>query len=1123
MTFEEILDQAIAMLQRRGRLTYSTLKRQFQLDDAALEDLKNELIAGQRLAVDEEGNVLVWTGGAVSAPHQTEPPSTPPPHEAERRQLTVLFCDLVGSTTLSGQLDPEDLREVVRAYQAACAEVIQHFDGYIAQYLGDGLLVYFGYPRAHEDDAQRAVRAGLGIVEAMGTLNTQLAQEKGVRLAVRLGIHTGLVVVGEMGGGSRQEQLALGETPNVAARIQGLAAPDTVLVSTATYRLIAGFFECQDLGTPTLKGVTEPVPVYQILGESAAQSRLDVAGSTGLTPLVGREHEVGLLQERWAQSRDGLGQVVLLSGEAGIGKSRLVRVLTERVADEGVPWLTLRCSPYHTNSAFYPVIAHLQRLLQWDRPETPAARLDTLEQGLRTTGLPLEDIVPLLAALLSLPVPEQYPPLTLSPQRQKQKTQEALVAWLLAETARHPVLAVWEDLHWADPSTLELLDLLLDHVPMARLLLVLTARPEFRPPWAPRSYVTQLTLPRMPRRQSEEMVLRVTGGKPVPAEVLAQIVAKTDGIPLFIEELVKTILAAGLVQEDTGRYVLTGPLPPLAIPATLQDALMARLDRLAVVKEVAQLGAVLGREFSYELLRAVAPQDEGTLQQALAQLMEAELLYQRGLPPHATYVFKHALIQDAAYQALLKSTRQQYHARIAHVLEAQFPETVATQPELLAHHYTEAGLTAQAIPYWQQAGQHALQRSAPAEAIAHLTQGLAVLTTLPETPARLQQELDLQVALGTALRTTKGNAAPEVERPYTRARELCAQLGDTPQLFPVLRGLMLYYQGRGQLHTASQLGEQLLRLAQALPDPAHLLLAHFQLGWALCWRGEPAAARTHHTQALALYEPQAHRGLAVRYGGDLGVASGGYLARALWYLGYPDQALQRTQAARTLAQEVAHPISLAQALVHAAVVHQCRREVLAAHAQAAAGTTLATAQGFVQWVARGTVLHGWALALQGQGEAGLAEIRQGLATELATGSTLYQPYFLGLLAEAYGAGGHPAAGLAALAEALAVMDTTELRYYGAELYRLKGALLLQQAVPDAAQAAACFSQALDVARQQQAKSFELRAATSLARLWQSQDKCQAASELLAPVYEWFTEGFATADLQEAKALLEALT
>ena len=514
-------------------------------------------------------------------------------------------------------------------------------------------------PQAHEDDAQRAVRTGLGILDAMATLNARLEQTQGPRLAVRIGIHTGLVVVGTMGNGGRHEQLAMGETPNLAARLQSLAAPDTVAISDTTHRLVQGYVRGDDLGLHRLKGVETPMRVYRVVGESAAQSRLDVAGGTGLTPLVGREHEVGLLRERWAQSRDGLGQVVLLSGEAGIGKSRLVRVLTEHVADAGAPRLTLRCSPYHTNSAFYPVIQHLQRLLQWHRDESPAARLDTLEQALRTAGLPLEEGVPLLAALLTLPLPERYPPLSLSPQRQKQKTQEALVAWLLAEATQQPVLAVWEDLHWADPSTLELLGLLLDHVPTARLLLVLTARPEFRPPWAPRSYVTPLTLTRLTRPQSEEMVLRVTGGKPLPAEVHAQVVAKTDGIPLFVEELVKTILESGLVQEDAGRYALTGPLPPLAIPATLQDALMARLDRLALVKDVAQLAAVLGREFTYELLLAVAPLDEATLQQALARLVDAELLYQRGMPPRATYIFKHALIQDAAYQSLLKSRRQQ--------------------------------------------------------------------------------------------------------------------------------------------------------------------------------------------------------------------------------------------------------------------------------------------------------------------------------------------------------------------------------------------------------------------------------------------------------------------------------
>jgi class 3 adenylate cyclase len=767
MDFEEILAQTISLLRRQGRISYGALKRQFHLDDAYLEDLKVELIEAQQLAHDENGRVLVWAGE-----------TTPPPHaqvdqavqgkashierrgpEAERRQLTVLFCDLADSTRLAQQFDLEDLREVIRTYQATCVDIIQRFAGHVAQYLGDGLLVYFGYPQAHEDDAQRAVRTGLGILAAMETLNTRLVRDKGVHLAVRIGIHTGLVVVGEMGSGDRHEHLALGDTPNLAARLQGLAAPDTIVISDATSHLVQGYFTCQDLGTHLLKGIDTPVRVSQVVGESAAQSRLDVAGASGLTPLVGREAEVTLLRERWAQSTERLGQVVLLSGEAGIGKSRLVHVLTESVVAKGAPRLTLRCSPYHTNSAFYPVIDHLQRLTQWHRAESPEAKLALLEQTLQSAGLPLAEAVPLLAALLSLPLLDQYPPLTLNPPRQKQKTQEALVAWLLAEAAQQPVLAVWEDLHWADPSTLELLGLILDQAPTTRLLMVLTCRPEFRLPWAPRSYVTPLTLSRLTRQQIEEMVLLVTGGKPLPAEVVQQIVAKTDGIPLFVEELVKMILEAGLVREEAGRYVLTGPLPPLAIPTTLQDALMARL---ASVKDVAQLGAVLGREFAYALLRAVAPLDEATLQHGLAQLVEAELLYQRGLLPQATYLFKHALVQDAAYQSLLRSTRQQYHQRIAQVSEAQFLETATTQPELLAHHYTEAGLTAQAIPYWQRAGQRAVERSANLEAVAHLTKGLEVLTTLPDTPERAQQELVMQTTLGPALVAIKGQASPEV-------------------------------------------------------------------------------------------------------------------------------------------------------------------------------------------------------------------------------------------------------------------------------------------------------------------------------------------------------------------------
>ena len=750
MTFEEILDQAIAMLQRRGRVTYQTLRLQFQLDEEHLEALKDAILFAYPQVVDAAGRGLVWSGeaGAIppptpASPQSVEPPVTlaprvgttavappePQPPEAERRQLTVLFCDLVDSTVLASQLDPEELREVVRAYQEACAKVIARFEGHIAQYLGDGLLVYFGYPLAHEDDAQRAVRAGLGIVEALGQLNTRLAQERGVHLAVRLGIHTGLVVVGEVGGGTRQEQLALGETPNLAARLQGIAAPNTLVISAATLQLLGGFFTYQSLGTSVLKGLAQPIEVYQVLHESMARSRLEAAGSTGLTPLVGREQEVALLRERWAQVKDGLGQVVLLSGEAGIGKSRLVQVLKEQVATEPQAWLTpCQCSPYYQNTALYPLIDLLERVvLRFDREESPQQKLSKLEGHLVQYGFPLAEAVPLYASLLSIPLTADYAPLPMSPEQQKQKTLQALLTTLLRIAAQQPVLFVMEDLHWVDPSTLEFLSLLVDQGPTARILALFTFRPDFSPPWTGRSHLTQVTLPRLPRRQAAEMAGRVAHSKTLPAEVMEQVVARTDGVPLFVEELTKMVLESGLLQEREERYELTGPLPPLAIPTTLHDSLMARLDRLATVKALAQLGATLGREFSYALLQAVSPWDEGTLRRGLHQLVAAEFLYQQGLPPEATYRFKHALIQETAYQSLLRSTRQQYHQRIAQVLEARFPESCETQPELLAHHYTEAGLAEQAIGYWQRAGQQASDRSANLEAISHFTTGIELL------------------------------------------------------------------------------------------------------------------------------------------------------------------------------------------------------------------------------------------------------------------------------------------------------------------------------------------------------------------------------------------------------------
>jgi hypothetical protein len=603
------------------------------------------------------------------------------------------------------------LREVVRAYQAICAEVIQHFNGYIAQYLGDGLLVYFGYPQAHEDDAQRAVRTGLGIVEAMDILNRRLGQEKGVHLAVRVGIHTGLVVVGEMGGGGRQERLALGDTPNIAARLQGLGVPDTVVISAVTQRLVQGYFTCHDLGAQPLKGVATPLQVYQVVRETEMQQRFDVAAARGLTPLVGREHEVGILQERWAQVQAGRGHIVMLSGEAGIGKSRLVQVVKDEVIGAGALRIEYRCSPSHQHSALYPVIARLERMLAWHQDDMPDDKLRKLEEALQPYPLPLAEVVPLLAALLSVPLPaDRYPPLTLTPQRQKQKTLEALLTWLLVLTEQQPVLFVVEDLHWIDPSTLEFLSLLVEQGPTARLLTLLTCRPEFQSPWGLRTHLTPIALQRLPQPQVETMITRVTGGKALPPTVFQHVVAKTDGVPLFVEELTKTVLESGLLQETEGHYELTGPLPPLAIPATLHDSLMARLDRLATVKTVAQLGAVLGRTFSYEVLQAVTPLDEVPLQQALARLVDAELLYQRGVPPQATYLFKHALIQETAYQSLLKSSRQQYHQQIAQVLETRFPAAVATQPELVAQHYTAAGCVEQAVVYWQQAGERAVAR-----------------------------------------------------------------------------------------------------------------------------------------------------------------------------------------------------------------------------------------------------------------------------------------------------------------------------------------------------------------------------------------------------------------------------
>jgi predicted ATPase len=706
-----------------------------------------------------------------------------------------------------------------------------------------------------------------------------------------------------MGGGGRHENLATGETVNIAARLEGLAPPNTVLITSVTERLVRGAFALENLGPQVLKGVAEPMPVFRVLRPLDTERNAEESLPDGGVFLVGRDEEIGILLRRWGQTNAGLGQVVFLSGEAGIGKSSLVKTLRTHVIRQGDTRIVFRCSPYHTNSALYPVIDHVQRFLGFQPDDTPAVKLDKLERALRSYRFASDDAVPLFASLLSVPLPEgRYAPLRLSPAQQRQQTQDALTAWMLEEAERRPVLAMWEDLHWADPSTLELLGLVVDQTPTASILNVLTFRPEFVPPWPTRSHLTPITLNRLERPQVETLIIRLAGGKALPEDVVEHIVTKTDGVPLFVEELTKTLLESNLLQDKTDHYALTGPLSSVTIPSTLHDSLMARLDRLPAAREVAQLGAVLGREFAYDMLQALTTQEAAVLQERLAQLVDAELLYQRGRPPRATYIFKHALVQDAAYASLLKSKRQQVHRQVARMLESRFPEIVAAEPELVAHHYSDAGAHEAAVTYWYQAGQRCAERSQHPEAISHLRHGLEDLALLPDTTARPEQELTLQVALGSSLYAVLGYGSPEVEPIYQRARDLCRQVGDTSQIFRVLRGLCVFYMGRAETKTMQEVAEEILTQAKQQTDETPHMLGHYLLGLALLLRGQLNDADGHLKQALAIYDPQAHRDLAYVYGIDIGVAAQAFAGITRWMLGYPEQALRYCQDSRRALQ-----------------------------------------------------------------------------------------------------------------------------------------------------------------------------------------------------------------------------
>ena len=1138
MNFSRVLKEVVWCLVTEGSISYRRIKRSFGLDDDALEDLRRELIGIKRLAADVDGELLVWTPSARSEPiHLAPAPLTALRHVppvpaadrvlpgAERRHLTVMFSDLADSTRRSAQIDPEDLGDVIRTYQEAVSEVVRRFDGYIAKFMGDGVLVYFGYPNAQEKDAERAVRTGLAILDALPALNAETARGNGTRLAVRIGIATGIVVVGEtIGQGAPREQTVVGETPNLAARLQALAGPDAILISAATHDLAGDIFACEALGVQALKGIAEPVQVWRVTGlREEADAEFETTAED--FPLVGRDEEIGLLRRAWQQTKEeGHGQVVFVSGEPGIGKSALVDTLRRAARAEGLTRITFRCSPYHTNSALYPLAEHWKRLAGWQPEDDNASRLAKLEEVLARYRLPREEAVPLFASLLSLPLDDGYPRLDLTPEQLKEHTGDALVALSLEEAERQPLLEVFEDVHWADPSTLDLLGQLIEQAPTAPVLIVLTFRPEFTPPWPARSYVRPLPLNRLERPQIEALATRLAGGKALPPEVVEHIVQKTDGVPLFVEEMTKAVLGSSVLRAEGDHYALTGPLSEIRIPASLHESLMARLDRLPTLREVAQLGAVLGREFAYEMLRAITALDEPRLRDGLGRLVEAELLYQRGRPPRSRYIFKHALIQDAAYQSLLRRTRQHYHCQVAELLESNFADTVEASPELVAHHYSEAGLPAPAVAYWQRAGENAARRSANQEAIGHLTAGLAQLAQLPETQERARQELALQRLLGQASFATKGYASPEATRAFSRARELCAEIGDDISIYPILTGVWLFEISGGYHANSMMTAHEMLERAGRTDNIGARIAGNGCVAFSELHLGTLAHSRTHFDQAIEFYRAlsveEATR-LPYEYGVDLGAPFFAYGAWCLWLLGYPDQALRLADEALALLDRTQHGFTHSRGLYWNSTFHAFRREWSIVEERAAAAIASAQERGLAMVVAVGRIMRGAARAMRHPHDEFVAEIREALGSYRATGARFQSTYHLILLAQAQAACGHYDEGLAALHEAAMLVEETDERFAVAEIHRVEGNLLLAQD-QDGAAAEACYVRALEVARAQQARSLELRAARDLAQLWAERGERARAADLLAPVYGWFTEGFETADLKEAKALLDTL-